>query len=124
MKEYLLSTNKYAEPASVEGSEAYGLLLTRLLLLNPGTNPLHPAMGVGLTKYRYITEDGMSNLQSLIQDQIITYLPSDFLNTTKVYLEIKPNSKFLQIVIVSDDTKYVLDTENSIAPVELSDLIS
>ena len=125
MKEYLLSTNEYKEPKVAEGSEAYGILLTRLLLLEPGTNPLHPGMGVGLgPKYRFITENDMPMLQTLIQEQVNTYLPSEFLTTTKAYLELKPNSKYLQITIIADDTKYVFDTEDSSTPIELSDLVS
>lgn len=125
MKEYLLSTNEYKEPKVAEGSEAYGILLTRLLLLEPGTNPLHPGMGVGLgPKYRFISENDMPMLQTLIQEQVNTYLPSEFLTTTKAYLELKPNSKYLQITIIADDTKYVFDTEDSSTPIELSDLVS
>lgn len=125
MKEYLLSTNEYREPKVVDGSEAYGILLARLLLLEPGTNPLHPGMGVGLgPKYRFISENDMPMLQTLIQEQVNTYLPSEFLTTTKAYLELKPNSKYLQITIIADDTKYVFDTEDSSTPIELSDLVS
>lgn len=125
MKEYLLSTNEFLEPKVVEGSDAYGILLTRLLLLQPGTNPLHPGMGVGLgPKYRFISEDDMATLQSIIQEQVNTYLPSNFMNVVKAYVEIKPNSKYLQITIFADDTKYVFDTEDSNTPIELSDLVS
>ena len=125
MKEYLLSTNEYREPKVVDGSEAYGILLARLLLLEPGTNPLHPGMGVGLgPKYRFISENDMPMLQTLIQEQVNTYLPSEFLTTTKAYLELKPNSKYLQITIIADDTKYIFDTEDSSTPIELSDLVS
>lgn len=125
MKEYLLSTNEFLEPKVVEGSDAYGILLTRLLLLQPGTNPLHPGMGVGLgPKYRFISEDDMATLQSIIQEQVNTYLPSNFMNVVKAYVEIKPNSKYLQITIFADDTKYVFDTEDSSTPIELSDLVS
>ena len=125
MKEYLLSTNEFLEPKVAEGSDAYGILLTRLLLLQPGTKPLHPAMGVGLgPKYRFISEDDMAMLQSRIQEQVNTYLPSDFMNVVKAYVELKPNSKYLQITIFADDTKYVFDTEDSSTPIELSDLVS
>lgn len=123
MKEYLLTTNEYLEPKVIEGSEAYGTLLMRLFLLEPGTNPLHPGMGIGLHKYRYITEDMMPTLQTLIQDQVNTYLPSDFLTTTKAYLEIS-KTKYLVINIIADDTKYVFDTENSDTPIEMSNIIS
>lgn len=125
MKEYLLTTNEYKEPKVVEGSDAYGILLARLLLLQPGTNPLHPGMGVGLgPKYRFISESDMDALQTLIQEQVNTYLPSDFMTTTRAYIELKPKSKYLQITIIADDTKYIYDTENSDTPIELSDLVS
>lgn len=125
MKEYLLTTNEFLEPTVVEGSDAYGILLTRLLLLQPGTNPLHPNMGVGLgPKYRFISEDDMPMLQTLIQDQVNTYLPSEFTSVVQAYLEIKPKSKYLLITIIADDTKYVFDTEDSDTPIELSDLVS
>lgn len=124
MKEYLLSTNEFLEPKVLEGADAYGTLLTRLLLLQPGTNPLHPAMGVGLgPKYRFISETDLADLETRVKDQIHTYMPSEFIATTSVSLEIK-KSKYLQVVIIADDTKYVFDTEDSNTPIELSDLVS
>ena len=123
MKEYLLTTNEFVVPDYVEGSAAFGLLMLRLLLLQPGQNPLHPDMGVGLgPKYRFITEDDMNTLQDRVQEQIITYLPYEFINKTKVYMEIKP-SHYLKIIITANDTNYVYDTEESDTPIELSDLI-
>lgn len=123
MKEYLLTTNEFLVPDYVEGSDAFGLLMLRLLLLQPGQNPLHPDMGVGLgPKYRFITEDDMNMLQDRVQEQIITYLPYEFINKTKVYMEIKP-SHYLKIIITANDTNYVYDTEESETPIELSDLI-
>ena len=123
MKEYLLTTNEFLVPDYVEGSDAFALSMLRLLLLQPGQNPLHPAMGVGLgPKYRFITEDDMNMLQDRVQDQINTYLPNEFINKTNVYMEIKP-SHYLKIIITADDTNYVYDTEESDTPIELSDLI-
>ena len=123
MKEYLLTTNEFMVPDHVEGSDAYGLLLLRLLLLQPGQNPLHPAMGVGLgPKYRFITEDNMNMLQDRVQNQIDTYLSQDFTVKTTVYMEIKP-SHYLKIIITADDTDYIYDTEESDTPIELSDLL-
>ena len=107
-----------------DGSTAYGILLMRLLLLIPGTNPLHPAMGVGIPKYRFISSDGLNELQTLIQEQISTYLPSQFIESTKVYLTLKENTKYLIITIIADETKYILDTEASGVPIELTDLVS
>ena len=51
-------------------------LLTRLLLLNPGTFQSHPDMGVGLVqKYRYALEGAEVDLQADFRNQIDTYLP-------------------------------------------------
>lgn len=123
MKEYLLTTNEFMIPDSVKGSDAYGLLLLRLLLLQPGQNPLHPGMGVGLgPKYRFITEDNMNMLQDRVQEQIDTYLSQDFTVKTTVYMEIKP-SHYLKIIITANDTDYIYDTEDSNTPIELSDLL-
>jgi hypothetical protein len=123
MKEYLLTTNEFLVPDHVEGSNALGLLMLRLLLLQPGQNPLHPDMGVGLgPKYRFITEDDMNMLQDRVQDQINTYLPNEFITKTNVYMQIKP-THYLKIVITAEDTNYVYDTEESDTPIELSDLV-
>lgn len=120
MREYLLTTNEYLEPKSIEGAEAYATLIIRLLLMEPGTNPLHPAMGVGVgPRYRFILEDEILILEDRIRDQLETYLPEEFDATTKVYMELKP-SKYLIITIISNNTKYVFDTENSNVPIQLA----
>ena len=124
MVEHLLTTNEYFEPKTLKGADAYGTLLFRLLILQPGENPLHPRMGVGLgPKYRFISEDDLEMLRSRIQKQIETYLPGEFL-TLDVNLNLKENSKYLQIIIIADETKFVYDTESSSTPIELSDLVS
>lgn len=121
IKEYLLTTDEFRNPKVISGPLAMGVLITRLLLLIPGTNPRHPDMGVGITTYRFMLESEMYNLQSRIRDQMNTYLPSDYRGSTKVNLTINPN-KYLVITIVVDGTSYIYDTEDTDNPVELSDL--
>lgn len=123
IKEYLLTTDEFRNPKVIEGPKAIGVLITRLFLLEPGTIFRHPDMGIGLgPKYRYILESDMPKLQSRIQDQMRTYLPSEIFSLTKVNLQIKTN-KYLVITIIVDDTQYVYDTEESDTPIELSDLM-
>ena len=50
-REYLMSVNKINEPVVETEQRAIALLLLRLILLEPGSDPLHPDMGVGITKY-------------------------------------------------------------------------
>ena len=52
-KEYFLSIDNLSKPKVVTGQEAIAYLLIRLLLLNPGSDPLHPEMGVGLEDFRF-----------------------------------------------------------------------
>lgn len=74
--EALFSVNDFKEPKIIENAEAIATLLTRLLLLEPGTIQSHPEMGVGLiSNYRYSTEDNASRLQSNFRSQITKYLP-------------------------------------------------
>jgi hypothetical protein len=123
MKEYLLTTNEYLEPKVLEGANAYAILILRLLLLEPGTNPLHPDMGVGLgPRYRFILEDEIHTLEDRIREQLQTYIPTYFNINSKVYMEIGNNKK-LRINIVSNNTKYVFDTEANGVPIELSTVL-
>ena len=79
-------------------------------------------MGVGLgPKYRFIMEDDIPILESRISDQINTYLPSETKSIATVTLKMNQNH-YLRIIIMSDNTKYVYDTENSSTPIELSNM--
>ena len=71
-KEYHFDVNDFKEPRETTGRKAIGVLIVRLLLLEPGTDPNRPEMGVGLvSKYRYMfptrlsrSEEHTSELQS------------------------------------------------------------
>lgn len=76
MNEYLLSTNKYNRPTVLKDRDTVNMLLLRLLMLTPGSMPLHPKMGVGVvSKWRYSDMDNISELETEIENQISTYLP-------------------------------------------------
>lgn len=123
VREYLLTTDEFRNPKVLEGAKAIGILLVRLLLMEPGTNPLHPDMGVGIgPRYRFITESDLDQLQTRVKEQINTYLPSLFFSAAQVNLNIKSN-KILVITIIADGTSYIFDTEETDSPIELSDLL-
>ena len=66
--------DSFKEPEVVEGKPAIGLLLVRLIMLDPGSDPLRPDMGVGIKNYRYAMGK-LDELKERIQSQIKTYLP-------------------------------------------------
>lgn len=122
IKEYLLTTDEFLKPRSVSGTDAVAVLLIRLLIMVPGTNPLHPAMGVGIgTKYRFIMEDDLLALQQVIESQISTYMPPEWQHAI-VKLDI--DSRYLSISILINGTAYVYNTKDSETPVQLSDIIN
>lgn len=118
-KEYTLTVNDFNNPAVATGKEAIGLLLMRLILLQPGADPLRPEMGVGIANYRYALNK-LDELASRIQEQIITYLP-EFQNATVEIKEIE-SDKVCNIEISIDDTVYVYDSAVAPVPIYLSDI--
>lgn len=118
-REYLLDTNNFEEPRILTDQQAIAALLTRLILLEPGTNPLFPTMGVGLvSKYRYMMQDKESALKNDIKNQIATFLPQA--NCTNVKL-IYNSDKTIDIEITVDNTVFVYQS-NKLIPIQLIDL--
>lgn len=109
-REYLLSYDTFNQPAVVEGTLAEAFLLARLILLEPGSDPLHPEMGVGIkSNFRY-TVDTLDELRDRINDQKSTYLP-EFSNDLAVELILTPD-KVLNIEISAPTGEvYVFKTE-------------
>ena len=106
--EYILETNSFKRPQKLEGVDAVSVLLCRLLLLKPGTNPLFPEMGVGISNtQRYTTDLDIEELRNRIQKQIATYLPIEY-QTCNVDIKTEIG-QFLIINILIDGTLFKFD---------------
>ena len=104
--EYFLGTNEFNRPSVWTDVDATYVLLIRLILLEPGTYPNHPRMGVGLvSRYRYAKADELNNLKNDIQNQISTYLPQ--FSSIDVELTLT-NTKDLYIQIIINGIAYEL----------------
>lgn len=104
--EYFLGTNEFNRPSVWTDVDATYVLLIRLILLEPGTYPNHPRMGVGLvSRYRYAKADELNNLKNDIQNQIVTYLPQ--FSSIDVELTLT-NTKDLYIQIIINGIAYEL----------------
>lgn len=106
-KEYLLSFNEFKEPEVIYDKQAVGLLLLRLITMDPGTDPLHPDMGVGIRRYRYAM-DIEETLAKKIDDQIHTYLP--YFEDAEITLTFTPQHT-LNVEISMDDIVYVYESD-------------
>lgn len=114
IKDYSLSINNFNEPKVYEKANALMMLLTRLILLEPGLFQSHPDMGVGLiSRYRYKVDDGSlaSELRSRIQSQIDTYLP--FLTGVQIAVSIKNKAFAISITIDSLIFGVLYNTESN-----------
>ena len=76
ISEFSFSVDDFQNPKVTKDAEAIMVVLTRLLLLEPGTIQSHPDMGVGLySHYAFGVEGIETELQSDFQRQIERYLP-------------------------------------------------
>jgi len=118
--EYLLSVNKFNTPRNITGKAATALKIARLILLEPGSDPLHPEMGVGIRKYRHgHSTDVISEISKEVENQIIQYLPEyqythvDFIVT---------EDKILNFQITVDDQTFIYESGNTDMPIFLDNL--
>lgn len=118
-KEYACGINKLKKPITVQGNDAVGTRLMTLFMMEPGDDPLHPDMGLGIKRYRY-SIDTMDQLEERIEQQIATYLP--FYQNVDISI-IRTPDKICNIEISIGDTTYVYDSANSSKPIQLVDLV-
>ena len=117
-KEYSCSINEFNLPKSVNGNDAIGARLMELIMMEPGDDPLHPDMGVGLKTYRYGINN-LSDLKNRVQNQIETYLP--FYQNVDIAI-IQTPDKVCNIEISIGNTVFVYDSKDSTKPITLSDI--
>ena len=118
-REYTLSITPLNRPEVLKNQEAIAMLLLRLILLNPGSDPLHPEMGVGIINYRYAMGK-LEELKERVAQQIAVYLPC--FPAGKVDIEITP-TKLCNILITIDDTVYTYDSNEAPIPITLDTVL-
>ena len=118
-KEYTFGVNPFNKPNVVEGKNAIASRLMTLIMMEPGDDPLHPDMGVGIKTFRYSLS--IDKLAERIEDQIATYLP--IYQNVSVDI-VRTEDKLLNVEITLGDTKYVYDSGTSSKPILLEDIQS
>lgn len=104
-REYFLGIDEFNHPKIYTDQHATYVLLIRLILLEPGTYPTRPNMGVGIvSRYRFALEDKIRQLQDDISEQIIEYLPE--FTASKVTCTYDASVKSVQIDITIDEYVY------------------
>lgn len=101
--ESCMSVDDFENPKLFKDAEAVAVLLTRLILLEPGTIQSHPDAGVGImSKFRYSFEGAASELKARIQEQIETYMP----RFRGAKIDVQEKDGEFRITAEIDDTLY------------------
>ena len=104
-REYFIGIDEFNHPKVYTDQHATFVLLIRLILLEPGTYPNHPDMGVGLvSRYRFAMKEKLANLQTRIEEQISTYLPE--FSAVNVEVSYEKEHKYTQISITIEEITY------------------
>jgi hypothetical protein len=90
----------------------------QLIMMEPGDDPLHPDMGVGIKTYRY-SVNTLNELKKRVEDQINTYLP--MYQSVNVAILRTPD-KVVNIEINLGDITYVYDSASMSKPITLDDI--
>lgn len=118
-REYLCSVNRINEPIVEKDQRAIALLLLRLILLDPGSDPLHPDMGVGIRKYRFTVET-IDELRERVANQIDTYLPDYSASEVNIIIN---EDHTCNIEITVGDTIYTYDSTQAPYPITLTEFV-
>lgn len=104
--EHLLTTNDFGKRTTLTGAKAIAVAIIRLILMEPGVNPLHPEEGVGLkSRFGRCTNDDLDDLKREIYMQLSVYLPE--YSGIPINAEIKDAK--LDIRINVDGEVYIFD---------------
>ena len=117
-REYTFSVDSFNKPIVVTGNDAIGTKLMQLIMMEPGDDPLHPDMGVGIKTYRY-SVNTLNDLKRRVEDQITTYLP--MYQSVNVAILRTPD-KVVNIEINLGDITYVYDSASMSKPITLDDI--
>ena len=109
-----MSINKFDKPTKIVDSESSPLatstMITRLIMLEPGTIQSHPDMGVGIvSRYRYMNSEDIDQLKDDIQDQVTKYLP----NLHDVNVEVTDQDQSVRITLTSNGLVYIADIDKT-----------
>lgn len=104
--------NNFNEPSVLTGKTSLAKLIQNLMLIQPGTYPDAPLLGINIGKYQFETLDSstLSRIESEIRSQTSTFIPGaqvDYIHVETFYNETKEIKNTLGIAISMSDGQEV-----------------
>ena len=99
--ELLLDFNNFKEPDVKKNYMALAQKILNLLILEPGTYPDSPEMGINIAKYQFelLTTDMLSTIQSDISRQINTYIPTNGIQKIAVFQNNNARTNTVELIV-------------------------
>lgn len=99
--ELILGFNNFKEPDTKENYMALAQKILNLLLLEPGTYPDSPEMGINISKYQFelLTPDILSSIQNDINTQVNRYIPSNNIQKIAVFQNNNSKTNAIELII-------------------------
>lgn len=107
--ENTLWVDDFSKAKEVDELTAVAIRLNNLILMDQGTMPNDPKMGVGIRKYKfeYANTETIYKLRNDILEQMETYLPIDRTYNIDVFIEIDQDSlDSKKVIYVKFDITY------------------
>ena len=121
MNEYLLDVDKRQQPKVFTKYEGDRINVFRLIMLEPGTFPTHPTLGVGLvSRWRFRDVDTIkSSLASTIEAQLKDFMPQlidpsvtvtivNSNNKNIINISVRVNGELTYTFKVDEETRHTL----------------
>ena len=99
--ELVLEFNNFKEPATKENYIALAQKILNLLLLEPGTYPDSPEMGINIAKYQFelLTPDLLNKIQADISKQVNQYIPSNNIQKIAVFENTNTKTNTIELIV-------------------------
>lgn len=118
-EEFYLEINDFQKIDTISGLYAVARLVQTLCILEPGTYPNHPDMGIGIKnfKFEYADAPTISSIQRRINEQISKYLSDANITSVDVELIMNEHTKKKDKLVVnfnlSNNKDFILSFEES-----------
>lgn len=89
----------FNKPISYSGIDAWVHQIMQLCMLNPGSVPSNPTIGIGITRYEFLLEDDRRKLCNEINRQVPLFYPD--MPFTEVTVEVSQESSDVLYLVTS-----------------------
>ena len=122
MIEATLIVDSYGRNHMYTGDTAMIHQIYHLIVMDPGTDPLNPAKGIGIKSYKYAYTDQvvLSRLENEIRNQISKYTPYTLINIMCKAIKNRKGDYYLHVFISLNEINQIVNVSTDGEKTELA----